>query len=86
MLYRYSVHALSEMKQRNIPRELVESVLANPEQIIPELHGRRVYQSKVDFGTEQLFLLRIVVADNIEPAIAVTVYRTSKISKYWRTE
>lgn len=86
MLYRYSVHALSEMKQRNIPRELVESVLANPEQIIPELHGRRVYQSKVDFCNDKLFLLRVVVTDNIEPAIVVTVYRTSKISKYWRTE
>ena len=86
MLYRFSIHALSEMKQRNISREMVESVLANPEQIIPELHGRNVYQSKLDFGTGKLFLLRVVVVDNTEPAIVVTVYRTSKLSKYWRTE
>jgi hypothetical protein len=31
-----------------------------------------------------MFLLRAIVADNVDPAVVVTVYRTSKISKYWR--
>ncbi|MHB0913863.1 MAG: DUF4258 domain-containing protein [Armatimonadota bacterium] len=86
MRYRFSSHALSEMKRRNIPPEMVESVLANPGQVVPEQHGRNVYQSQVDFGTDKPFLLRVVVADNAEPSVVVTVYRTSKISKYWRSE
>jgi hypothetical protein len=31
----------------------------------------------------KMFLLRAIVADDIDPAIVVTVYRISKISKYW---
>ncbi len=33
----------------------------------------------------QYVLLRAVVDDSADPAVVVTVYRTSKIHKYWRT-
>jgi len=46
---------------------------------------KKVYQSKVDFGEGKIFLIRAVVDDTIIPATVVTVYRTSKIAKYWRT-
>jgi hypothetical protein len=59
-------------------------VLDNPQQIIIEREGRKVYQSKVDFGNGKIFLLRIIVADDIDPKVVITVYRTSKIEKYWR--
>jgi len=32
------------------------------------------------------YLLRVVVDIDREPPEVVTVYRTSKIAKYWRTE
>ncbi|MHB0998852.1 MAG: DUF4258 domain-containing protein [Armatimonadota bacterium] len=57
---------------------MVMSVLANPEQIVPEQYERNVYQSKVDFGTGSLFLLRVIVADKTEPAVVITIYRTSR--------
>jgi len=38
----------------------------------------------MDFGAGRTFLLRIIVDDTVEPAMVVTLYRTSKIDKYWK--
>jgi len=58
--------------------------LQNPHQIVEEYGNKKAYQSKVDFGEGKVYLLRVIVADNVNPATVVTVYRTSKIKKYWR--
>jgi len=34
-------------------------------------------------GGGTISLLRAIVDDTVDPAIVVTVYRTSKIAKYW---
>jgi hypothetical protein len=31
-----------------------------------------------------MFLLRVIVDDALDPAVVVTVYRTTKIEKYWK--
>lgn len=31
-----------------------------------------------------MYLVRAIIATDKEPAVLVTVYRTSKIEKYWR--
>jgi hypothetical protein len=74
------------MERRAIPPALLQSVLQNPQQIVPEEGGKMAYQSQLDFGNGRIFLLRAIVADNVDPAVVVTVYRTSKISKYWRLQ
>jgi hypothetical protein len=33
-----------------------------------------------------MFRLRVIVAVDKDPPVIVTVYRTSKIAKYWRPE
>lgn len=66
------------------PYALLESVLLHPQQVSTERSGRKAYQSLLDFGGGKVFLLRALVVDNVEPMVVVTVYRTSKISKYWR--
>ena len=83
MNFRFSKHAESELVLRQIPREFVEEVLQQPQQIVPERPPKKSYQSKVDFGGKT-FLLRVIVDDTIEPAMVVTVYRTTKINKYWK--
>ena len=40
-------------------------------------------ESELDFGGGGIFLLRVIVDDTVEPAMVVTLYRTSKIDKYW---
>lgn len=85
MNFRFSKHAESEVVLRQIPRELVEEVLRQPQQIVPERPPKKAYQSQVDFGGGRIFLLRVIVDDTIEPAILVTLYRTKKINKYWKS-
>ena len=84
MIFRFSNHAREEMKRRAIPERILELVLNDPQQIVPERGSLKAYQSVVDFGDGKQFLLRAIVDDTLEPAIVVTVYRTSKIGKYWR--
>lgn len=82
----FSRHAKEEMERRIIPQALVEEVLQRPQQIVLEQNGRVAYQSQVDFGDGKRLLLRVIVAATAKPPVVVTVYRTSKISKYWRNE
>jgi mRNA-degrading endonuclease RelE of RelBE toxin-antitoxin system len=85
MEYNFSRHAQTEMERRKISVDLVESVLDNPQQVISEKEGRKAYQSKIDVGG-RAFLLRVIVVDDVEPVVVITVYKTSKIDKYWRAE
>ncbi len=62
----------------------LDSVLENPQQVVPEYGGRKAYQSKLDFGGGKIYLLRAVVTDLVDPGTVVTVYRTSRIDRYWR--
>jgi hypothetical protein len=71
-----------EMTRRGIPQSLVESVLDSPQQRVPE-HGDVVcYQSKIEMN-QKPYLLRVMVNETVRPVKVVTVYRTSKINKYW---
>jgi hypothetical protein len=84
MLFRISNHAQEEMKRRSIPGKILDMILNDPQQIVPERGNLKAYPSVVDFGDDKQFLMRAIVDDTLEPAIVVTVYRISKISKYWR--
>lgn len=82
--YRLSRHAEQELRRRGIPMKLLDSVLKNPQQVIEQPDGKKVYQSQIDFGGGTIFLLRAIVVEDIDPPVVVTVYRTRKIRKYWR--
>ena len=83
MRFQLSRHAQEEIERRSIPMSLLETVLHAPQQILHESGGRKAYQSQIEFSGK-MYLLRAIVADDVDPAIVVTVYRTSKIMKYWR--
>ena len=83
--FKLSRHVKEEMDRRSIPLTLLESVLENPQQIVSERGGKKAYQSQLDFGSGKIFLLRAIVDETIDPPIVITTYRTSKITKYWRT-
>ncbi|HET6889682.1 MAG TPA: DUF4258 domain-containing protein [Pyrinomonadaceae bacterium] len=86
MNHRLPRHAEEELRRRQIPRALLDSVLKNPQQILPERDGKKAYQSQLSFGDGRVFLLRAIVDDAVEPAVVVTVCRTSKIEKFWRQQ
>jgi len=81
MKFVFSKHSLEQMQLRNIRKSIVEEILGNPDHVIKE-DGKKVYHSvKVSGGKRYLF--RIFVSINKTPNIVITVYRTSKIEKYY---
>jgi hypothetical protein len=82
--FKLSRHAQEEMIRRGISNEVVRSVLMTPEQIVCDENGNDIYQSRVDFGTERKYLVRVVTTRQEEALLVITVYRSSKIGKYWR--
>lgn len=86
MDFRLSQHAQEELQRRGIPRDFLNSILQDPQQILAEQDDKRAYQSQFRFPNGKTYLVRAIVADRVEPAVVVTIYRTSRIAKYWRTE
>jgi len=81
----FTDHALEEMARREITQEDVRTVLAQPEQTEIVRDGRAVYQSRLGMGeSSKMYLVRVFVDIDPIPPYVVTVYRTSKIEKYWR--
>lgn len=83
MTFQFSKHVLKELEKRRIPQQLVESVLDAPEQKVPEVDGITCYQSRVEISGKT-YVLRVMVNETVNPAMVVTVYRASKVAKYWR--
>lgn len=84
MKFEITRHAQEEMSRREIPATLVDAVLQNPQQIVDEYGNKKAYQSIIVSGTGKDYLVRVIVNDAVMPRRVVTVYKTSKINKYWR--
>jgi len=85
--YRLSDHAKEEMRRRDIAESEVAQVLAGPEQREVIREGRAVFPSRSKSGSPpRVYLLRVSVDIDCDPPVVVTVYRTSKVAKYWRTD
>ena len=48
--------------------------------------ARDVLKDGLRFEDGKMYLLRIVVAEDEQPPVIITAYRTSKIEKYWSAE
>jgi len=82
--YVITEHASLQMDRRSISLEQVRYVLGEPEQRFSVREGRDVLQSRL--RTEgMLYLVRVFVDIDRKPAEVITVYRTSRIEKYWRS-
>jgi hypothetical protein len=84
MKFEISRHARNEMNRREISENLVQTILQNPGQIVDEYGNMKAYQSIMVSETGKNYLVRIIVNKTVEPEKVVTVYKTSKIKKYWR--
>jgi hypothetical protein len=79
----YSRHAEEQLKERKLSKSLVSKILTKPDQVLSGQKGRRVAQTIVtEDGVE--FLVRVVYEEEGDITEVVTVYRTTKIKKYWR--
>ena len=81
----FTDHALAEMARRDIAKEEVTAVLAVPGQVEEVRAGRIVSQARLEIGNPpKTYLLRVFIDVDFKPCRIVTVYRTSKVEKYWR--
>ena len=81
--YRLTAHAAYEASRRGVTLDQIEAVVNQPQQIVPNAEGRKVYQSKLRITDGRIMLIRLVVEESDDGLVVVTVYRTSKIGKYW---
>jgi hypothetical protein len=80
-------HARFEAQRRGIELRLVLSTVEHPQQKVPSKKNRLVFQSKYyDKIADKEMLLRVIVEPAGNALKVVSVYRTSKIDKYWIEE
>ena len=63
----------------------MDAVIDNPEQRHAEPDGTHILQSRFVAENGRMYLLRLILTPD-DPPMVVTLYRTSKIAKYWRPE
>jgi hypothetical protein len=77
----FSNHALEQIALRQIHLSIIKDILEFPQQTIKE-DDQTIYQSIINFEDTK-YLVRVFVNTKVEPNKIITVYRTSKIKKYY---
>jgi hypothetical protein len=86
MSFDLSPHLYKRLELRKIPLQALEAVLETPEQVLIQEDGTKVYQSRFEGSNGKTYLLRVFVNDSTDPARVKSVYKTSQINKYWRSD
>ena len=86
MEFEFSKHAEEQMLLRSIKLEDVQKAIEYPDQILSDEDDFdvRIYQSLLKEDS-QMFLLRIFVNISKNPNKIVTLYKTTKINKYYES-
>jgi hypothetical protein len=80
--FEFSKHALEQMELRGIEKMEVLRIVHNPMETKTE-DGLKVFQALTE---NKEHLIRIFVNEEKNPNLIVTVYKTSKIRKYYEGE
>ena len=81
----FSDHARFQMQRRGISENDVREIIHNPGQTEEVRSGRIVFQTQLTRGEPaKKFLVRVFIDVGEASLEVVTVYRTSRIDKYWR--
>ncbi|GHT19334.1 hypothetical protein AGMMS49965_22620 [Bacteroidia bacterium] len=86
MKFIFSQHAEEQLMRRGINRSLVVAVVENPDEVIEDDEQDVVIYQSIIKESGQSFLLRVFVNKNKQPIVIVTLYKTTKISKYYESE
>jgi hypothetical protein len=83
----FSEHALFEIEFRKIKKEDIEHLIEHPMQKKPGMKNRIIMQSRYYDNKENKEMLLRVIGEELENEFhVVTVYKTSKIEKYWKED
>jgi len=83
----FSKHAQEQIYRRGINSEMVLLTLTRPDQTIVDIENIEIviYQSIIK-EDNQMFLLRVFVNRDKRPNVVITLYKTTKISKYYESK
>jgi len=86
MSFTFSKHAEEQLIRRSLERGVVEAVVLKPDQMVEDENDEDVtiYQSLVK-ENDTLFLYRVFINVKVEPNVIVTLYKTTKIEKYYES-
>ncbi|OGW92088.1 MAG: hypothetical protein A3D28_03345 [Omnitrophica bacterium RIFCSPHIGHO2_02_FULL_63_14] len=86
MRLEWMVHARQRLDERGISESLVQKTVREPQQVIG--HGaHRIFQTRfVDSKRKKEYLVRVFAEVRRDAVVIRSVYRTSKVHKYWRPE
>jgi uncharacterized DUF497 family protein len=84
MKIKFTNHAKDEIRNRALDIKQLEEILTNPGQIVESDNNRKVYQELIEFIDKKKYVVRIIIEETNDTINVVTVYKSSKISKYWR--
>ena len=79
-------HAQREISRRELNEKLVISCIENPEQVVEGEYKRVIHQIKYQDTDKNQYILRTIIDVKSNPKKVITVYKTSKIQKYWPEE
>ncbi|VAX35624.1 hypothetical protein MNBD_UNCLBAC01-1930 [hydrothermal vent metagenome] len=82
----WQVHARQRLVERGINIHLIRKALLAPDQVIFHRRQKIIHKRYYDMKREKEYLLRLFIEETSEKWIINSVYRTSKISKYWRVD
>ena len=83
----FSEHALFEIEFRKIKKEDVERIIKHPLQKIPSRKNRIIMQGRYYDDIENKEMLLRIIGEESENAFhVITIYKTSKIEKYWKED
>jgi hypothetical protein len=81
-----SKHAHEQMSRRGINYETVMGVVSNPDQtIVDNETPTKIIRQSLIKEDNRIFLLRVFVDTDKQPNVIITVYKTTKISKYYES-
>lgn len=81
MEFEFSKHALNQIEHRSLSKEMVLSIVLQPDSVVDQDKTTRIYSKLVDTGSK-IYLYRVFVNYLKDPLIIITAYKTSKIEKY----
>ena len=83
----FSNHAEEQLFRRRLNRTIIMQIISYPEQIVVDKdnHDISIYQSIFE-ENGQRFLFRVFINMAKDPRVIVTLYRTTKIQKYYESK
>jgi len=87
MSFIFSNHAIEQIQRRNIDSKDIDIAMLRPDQMLTDTENPEItiYHSLLK-ENDQMFLLRVFVNVVKQPNVIITLYKTTKIQKYYESK